>query len=170
MNFLKTAAVLASAWYNGTKFAFLQTINADRFDPLRRASTGFFATFLTDLTGDESPKCLLEQIREQNQFARTHTEYCYIQDKIGDSSQMLRMNYQKDAMGWMRQIDLFERPVKFPESEKMSGVMGLSFVDSSRSDKIQLFLRYATGCYQKESMERYLSLFDEAIQYLEKPE
>ncbi len=173
VNFLKTAAVLACAWYNDTKFAFLQTVNADRFDPLRQASTGFFATLLTvglDLTEDESPKALLEQIREQNQFARTHTEYCYIQDKIGDSSLMLRMNYQKDAMGWMRQIDLFERPVKFPESKMMSGVMGLSFLDSTRSDKIQLFLRYASGCYQKESMERYLSLFDEAIQYLEKPE
>ena len=170
VNFLKTAAILACAWYNKAQFAFLQTINADRFDPLRQTSAGFFAAFLTlglELGGDESPQALLNQIREQNKFAKTHTEYNYIQDRIGDSALMLRFNYQKDGMGWIRETDLPENVIKFPESPVISGVMGLTFIDSSRSGKIQLFLRYATACYEKENVERYLELFDKSVKYLE---
>ncbi len=170
VNFLKTAAVLAAAWYNGTQFAFLQAINADRPDPLRSASAGFFAAMLTVglvLGGDESPKALLSQIKEQNRFARAHTEYSYMQDKIGDASLMMRFNYQKDGLGWIRETDLPEKVMKFPESSVMTGVMGLSFVDSQQSGKIHLFLRYALACYEKESMERYLELFNDAVKYLE---
>ena len=173
VNFLKTASALACAWYNGTQFAFLETINADRQDPLRQSSSGFFATFLTvglSLGGDESAAALLAQIKEQNQFARTHTEYCYIDDKIGDASLMLRFNYQKDGLGWIRETDLPEKVMKFPEPTVMTGVMGLSFVDSRMSPQIHLFLRYATACYEKESMERYLKLFDDAVKYLDESE
>lgn len=171
VNFLKTAALLSEAWYNQEEFAFLQTIYGDRFDPLNQTAAGILAASITiglPVKGDETPEELLSEVHRQNNLARSHTEYSYIEENIGDPSLMLRFNYRRNALDWYTSTDLPEEPLQLPDDEISPGVMGLSLWEGA--DKIVLFIRYAKECYKKESVERFAGLFFKAVDYLESKE
>ncbi len=168
VTFYMTAALLAEAWYNEEDFAFLLTIYADRDDPVRLASAGYLAAFLAlGLDTTKPSTALLQEMKEQNEFAITHTEYSYVDDRIGDSSMMLRFNYQKDENGGQDTTDLVEEKLKLPNAMVMPGVFGVTFFDHGTYEKIGFAITYVKDCYEKESVEHYAELFFKAVDYLE---
>ncbi len=166
--FYMTAALLAEAWYNQTDFAFLLTIYSDRDDPLRLAAAGYLAAFLAlGLDTKKPPAELLQEMKEQNEYAMTHTEYSYADDRIGDTSRMLRFNYQRDDNGGQDTTDLVEEKLKLPNAMIMPGIFGVTFFDHGTYDKIGFAITYVKDCYAKESAERYAELFFKSVDYLE---
>lgn len=169
VNFYMTAAALAEGWYNETDFAFLLPIYSDRDDPSRLNAAGYLVDTIVlglDLGKEKTPRELLTQMRAQFEYAITNTEYNYLEDKIGDSSPMIRFNYQRktepDPV-----MEAFEERVTGEMPTVMSGVMSITFFEEEDEDAIQFSFNYASECYEKESMERYEELFFRAVDFLD---
>ena len=170
--FFLTAAAIATAWYNQEDGAFIYSTYNGRHDRDTINCAGFLITQLVmslDIKEDAEPEELLSVMNENLQYAMTHTEYNYMNEVIGDASEMVRFIYQKDTVYEKDKFDnLTEESLDARVLDKMAGVISINIIDVTGEDRLGMIIRYCTDVYKRESMERFIGLFKEAVSFLEK--
>ncbi len=172
-NFYLTACALAEAWYNEADHAFITMIYGCRDDHERVSSFGLLIHNMTMcLTASEGtdPKEMLHSMDEQVQAGIKAPEYSYIEQEIGDSSDMLRFIYQKDVYRKGKPNPMIDENIELVDRSIMPGSVSISVIDNTDEEKIRISIRYSCSNYDKESMERYIGLISKAVDYLEKTE
>ena len=170
-NVFLTACAIAEAWYNGTETAFVTSIYGSRDDRWRMTSVGYLMSALAvcvDIKPDTSAADVAKEIERQIALGITHTEYQITADIIGDTSDMIRYNYEKDIV-----IDYTANPLTagkwdMAADQVMAGSISVNIIDNTGADKLGLAVRYAKNMYTRESIDRFISLFKKAVQLVEK--
>ncbi len=169
--FFLTAAAIATARYNREGGAFVYSTFNGRHDRDTINCAGFLITQLVmglDVKKDASPGELLHTMKENLQFAMNHLEYNYMNEVIGDASEMVRFIYQKDTVYVKDKFEnLTTESINANVLDKMSGVLSINIIDVTGDDKLGLIVRYCPDVYKQESMERFIGLFKEAVAFLE---
>ena len=80
---------------------------------------------------------------------------------------MIRYIYQKDVYRKAQPNPMIEENLDLIDRSVMPGSVSISVIDNTGEDKIRLSIRYSTSNYDKESIERYISLISDAVDYLE---
>ncbi|MBQ6441840.1 MAG: AMP-binding protein [Lachnospiraceae bacterium] len=169
-NFYLTACALAEAWYNETEHAFITMIYGCRDDHERVSAFGLLVNNMTmclHAPDGADPKEMLSAMEEQVQRGIAAPEYSYIEQEIGDSSDMVRYIYQKDVYRKAKPNPLIEENLDLVDRSNMPGSVSISIIDNTGEDEIRISVRYSVSNYDKESIERYIGLISSAVDYLE---
>ena len=110
---------------------------------------------------------MLSSMEEQVQKGIAAPEYSYIEQEIGDSSDMLRYIYQKDVYRKAKPNPLIEENLDLVDRSSMPGSVSISVIDNTGEDELRISIRYSSSNYDKESMERYIGLISKAVDHLE---
>ena len=169
-NFFLTACALAQAWYNEVPWAIVTSVYGRRDNKSKMAAAGYLLSILTvcidvapGMTGQE----LLRSVEEQIAYGIAHTEYSLPEDMVGDMSDMVRFNYQKDTL-----VDASNNPLAAGKLETetdnvMPGSISVNLIDNEGEEKLHFAIRYAKHAYRKERIEAFAKLFMKAVQFLE---
>ena len=170
-NFFLTAVAVATARYNGEDGAFVYSTFNGRYDRDTINCAGFLITQLvTGLEVEENakPSKLLSSMNEQIQFSINHLGYNYMNENIGDASEMVRFIYQKDTIDAETKLDrLSLETYEGNTLDRMSGVFSINIIDDSREDRLGLIVRYCPDVYKKESIDRFIETLKDAVVFLE---
>ena len=170
-NFFLTACALAEAWYNGTDRALVVSVYSSRDDRYKMTAGGFLASVLTvcvDATPGRRAEELLADTAEQMAFGIAHTEYSLPEDMIGDTSNMVRFNYEKDILvDSTKGNPLVAEKLSKRGDNMMTGSVSVNIIDNKEEEKLHLGIRYAKKAYSQESIERFCELFLKAVQFLD---
>ncbi len=169
-NFYLTACALAEAWYNEAEHAFITMIYGCRDDHDRVSAFGLLVNNMTmclDAGEDADPGEMLSSMEEQVQKGIACPEYSYIEQDVGDSSDMLRYIYQKDVYRKGKPNPLIDENIELVDRSKMPGSVSISIIDNTGEEQIRISIRYSTSNYDRESIERYIGLISKAVDYLE---
>ena len=168
-SFFLTAFALAECWYHqNTKAAVTFGYN-DRGDADRRSAAGYLVSplvVLLDLSKASAPREMLAMVRKQVEFGMSHTEYSFLNEKVGDYSEMARFLYQKDILT-VGEIGGIAKPGPDIACHKeMGGVFSLAMFDNSENPDCLFGIKYSVDNYKRESVERFATLFQKAVDLL----
>lgn len=169
-DFFMTATLVAIAWYNGENYAYAYSTYNGRHDRETIASAGFLIEQLVmgiEINDDTVPGKLLEKTRRDMQFAMTHQEYNYMNEHIGDGSDMVRFIYQKDTLYAEYKMDLLGDRIDVGDKEVIPGILSVNIIDVTGHEKLDLVIRYCLDNYKQESIDRFTELLRRAVIYLE---
>lgn len=107
-------------------------------------------------------------MNEQIQFSINHLGYNYMNENIGDASEMVRFIYQKDTIDAETKLDRLSLETYDGNTlDRMSGVFSINIIDDSREDRLGLIVRYCPDVYKKESIDRFIETLKDAVVFLE---
>lgn len=133
------------------------------------AAAGFLVAplpALLDVSHNTSPQHLLSQVAEQVEFGMTHTEYSFLQQKVGDVSPMMRFIYQKDILAPSKLGQLALQTPDIACHAEIGGVIGVNVLDNTGDDHVRLVINYSKDVYKEESIRRFAQLYLQAVEYL----
>ncbi len=169
-NFFLTAVMVATAWYNKSDYAYTYVTYDGRHNRETLTAPGFLITQLVlgvEIKPDSKPGELLAPVKGQMQFSMNHLEYNYMEEKIGDGSDMVRFTYQKDTLYAGYKMDILaEESIKVSDTTIMPGILGVNIVDNQGTEKLGLTIRYCPDIYKKESIKKYRELIKKAVRFL----
>lgn len=167
--FYLTACALAECWFNDSAKSVVTWAYANRGDARRMAAAGFLVAplpALLDVSHNTSPQHLLAQVAEQVEFGMAHTEYSFLQQKVGDVSPMMRFIFQKDILAPTKLDRLVLQTPDIACHAEVSGVIGVSVFDNTGDDHVRLAIHYSKDVYSEKSIRRFAQLYLRAVDYL----
>ncbi len=167
--FFLTAYALAAAKYNGTGDALIYSLYHGRDDKYRMAAAGYLLqeTFISlKPEKEDTPVSLMEKVRASLAAGVSSPSSMYLMNQRDDISDMARFIYQKNMRTGAGAGSFGVEQVKLDETLISIGRFTINIVEQDGHDHLSLLGRYAKACYEEESIQRFLGLFKEAIQYL----
>ncbi len=165
-----TAVLVALARVDGTGQAMVSSVYATRDNRDRMAAAGILLTpvvVFARVDEDTDPAALVASVEEQHRYGSAHPE-CPLASRIEKSFDITRFMYQKDmVMSGSKVDDLFEKAYPVEVIDRMTGTLSVAIVDNTGSDRIGLAVRYDSGCYEAEHIERFVKLLRESVTWLE---
>ncbi len=167
--FYMAACMLAEAWYNGEDAAYLATVSAARDSRESERIAGCLITaqaLCLDISGEPRPGELLRQAREQIRMAQQVPEYCYLTEKIGDCSDMIRFIYQHNLGGNSGTNTIAEHAPDIWLPEAMPGILSVNIFDQDGAEDVDLSIWYSRDHYTESEIAKYVELMEKAVAFL----
>lgn len=168
--FYMTACLLAEAWYNEAPAAFIYYADSGRENRDREDAFGCViipGMVCLEDKKDAKAQDLISSVRSQMVFGNLHPEYCYLTEKMGDGVlSMVRFVYQDSSISKTGSGSLAAQALPTAPPERMPGIMSVNITDVKSADHVGISILYSRDHYEKENIERYLALIQQAVSFL----
>ncbi len=162
------AILMACAKYNKRKDAALYYAYNGKDNIIKNRSAGMYAVMFPlymDFSKNASIEEMRQQIKNQTIYKSAHPETWWT-DEIIQGNRMQKIvlfNYQSGTLEQEDFAALTEEELKPPRSsDQPAGIFSIGAIDYKNSPNIA-YLSYSEGYYEKESIEKFVSMFEEAL-------